>query len=350
MAIRNIDQIQSSPLDDTRLRLEAVLNNATVAILLMNDQHRCVYMNRAAEQLTGYSLDEVIALDRPLHDIVHHTHPDGSPFPLQDCPIDRAFPEENQMQAEEVFVHRDGSFYPVAFTASPMRDERSRTVGTVIELRSITAERQARERQRLLTNELNHRVKNTLATVQSIAWQSFKHAAPEALSDFNGRIAILARAHNLLTEAAWATASLTGVVRMALEPFGSAQIDAQGPDCVLHPKVAVSLSMVLHELGTNALKYGALKTDAGRIGLRWSHALVDGGIQLRMTWTESGGPEVAPPESRGFGTRLIERQLAMEFGGQAELLFRSEGLVCNMKLNLPTLSEQWAYDKVAPSA
>jgi PAS domain S-box-containing protein len=133
------------PLDDSRRRLQAVLDNATVAIFLMDAQQHCVYMNKAAEDLTGYRFEEVSALDRPLHDIIHHTRPDGSPFPLSECIIDRAFPERNQTRGEETFVHKDGSFYPVAFTASPIRDDQSQTIGTIIEVRDISAEKQAKK-------------------------------------------------------------------------------------------------------------------------------------------------------------------------------------------------------------
>lgn len=120
-------------------RLSAVLNNASVAVFLMDGRQHCAYMNAAAEQLTGYTFEET--LGRPLHDVIHHTRLDGSPFPLQECVIDRAFPENHNVQGEEVFVHKDGSFYPVAYTASPVRDEQSKTVGTIIEVRSIEAEK-----------------------------------------------------------------------------------------------------------------------------------------------------------------------------------------------------------------
>ncbi|UAW97553.1 PAS domain S-box protein [Halopseudomonas nanhaiensis] len=323
---------QPRPLDDTQRRLEAVLDNATVAIILMDHRQQCVYMNKAAEVLTGYRLQEVLELDRPLHDIIHHTYPDGRPFPLHECAIDRAFPEHNQTQGEEVFVHRDGSFYPVGFTASPVRDEASNTVGTIIEVRNIRADKQAQERQRLLMNELNHRVKNTLATVQSIAWQTFRQTEPESLNLFQGRLGTLARAHNLLTETAWESASLAAVIDLAIDPFDSQRVLLRGPDCAVSPKVAVSLSMVLHELGTNALKYGALSGANGCVELRW--ALGAAG-ELTINWQELNGPPVVQPVRRGFGTRLIERQLAMEFGGTVELQFPPEGLNCRMQLRLP---------------
>jgi PAS domain S-box-containing protein len=126
-------------------QLEAVCTNATVALFVMDARQHCTYMNPAAEQLTGYKLEEV--RDRPLHYFIHHTRPDGTPYPLEDCPIDRALPENNQEQGEDVFVHKDGTFYPVAFTASPLR-EGGRPVGTVIEVRDTTEEKRAREELR----------------------------------------------------------------------------------------------------------------------------------------------------------------------------------------------------------
>ena len=110
-----------------------------MAIFLMDERQHCVFMNAAAEVLTGYRLEE--AQNRPLHDVVHHQRPDGSPYPLEECPIDRAFPEHARMQGEEVFVHKDGHFYPVAFTASPITDENGQPVGTIIEARDLTEER-----------------------------------------------------------------------------------------------------------------------------------------------------------------------------------------------------------------
>src|SRR4028118_1850534 len=118
--------------DYYRRQLEAVINNATLALFIMDAEQRCVFMNPAAERLTGYTLAEVS--DKPLHYYVHHTRPDGTPFPLEECPINRVSPQNFQEQGEEVFVHKDGSFYPVAFTASPIR-EAGKTIGTVIEVR-----------------------------------------------------------------------------------------------------------------------------------------------------------------------------------------------------------------------
>ncbi|MBW3553375.1 MAG: PAS domain-containing protein [Gemmatimonadetes bacterium] len=129
-----------SPIDPERYRrqLEAVASNATLALFIMDERQHCTYMNPAAEQLTGYALNEVQG--KPLHDVVHHTRPDGTPYPLSECPIDRAFPQNMREQGEEVFVHRDGHFYPVAFTASPILDQ-GRPVGTILEVRDISEEK-----------------------------------------------------------------------------------------------------------------------------------------------------------------------------------------------------------------
>ena len=140
-------------LDETARRLDAIINNTKMAIFMMDARQQCVFMTSAAEVLTGYTFEETQG--RPLHDVIHHTHPDGRHYPLEECPIDRAFPEENQVEGEEVFVHKDGHFYPVAFTASPIRDADGQPIGTVIEARNV--ERQKARDSALRENEQRFR-------------------------------------------------------------------------------------------------------------------------------------------------------------------------------------------------
>jgi len=313
----------------------------------MDDRQHCIYMNRAAEHLTGWTLDEVLARDCPLHDIVHHIYPDGRPFPLEECAIDRAFPENNQERGEEVFVHRDGHFFPVGFTASPIRDDATNIIGTIIEVRDISEERAAAERQRLLINELNHRVKNTLATVQSIAAQTFRGHTDQAVrAVFDARMAALSNAHNVLVEDNWESANLHNVIERALAPHLLAEVDAsrfqiQGPSAQLHPKVAVTLAMALHELMTNAAKYGALSVPQGKVAVTWSLSELDAGRQqLDLTWQEQDGPPVTSPTRKGFGSRLIERQLPMEFDGGATINYAPAGVLCHLRIPLTRLG--WA--------
>jgi PAS domain S-box-containing protein len=146
-------------LRDTAQRLDVILDNTTMAVFLMDDRQHCVFMNRAAEKLTGYAFEETTG--RPLHDVIHHTRPDGSHFPLSECAIDRAFPDRAGVQGEEVFVHKDGGFYPVAFTASPIHGEGAQVIGTVIEARDISEEKRNAEVRNLLMHEVDHRAQSS---------------------------------------------------------------------------------------------------------------------------------------------------------------------------------------------
>ncbi|MBB3763587.1 PAS domain S-box protein [Sphingomicrobium lutaoense] len=154
-------------LSETSRRLDAILNNTEMAVFVMDEQQHCIYANASAEKMTGYRFSEMEG--RPLHDVVHHSYPDGRPYPLEECPIDRAFPEENQMRGEEMFVHKDGSFYPVAFTASPLRGEGGKPVGTVIEARNI-AEDKAREQELKRSEERYQLALNAASAIGTWDW------------------------------------------------------------------------------------------------------------------------------------------------------------------------------------
>lgn len=206
-----------------------------------------------------------------------------------------------------------------------------RMVGTNMD---VTARKVAEEHQRLLINELNHRVKNTLAIVQGIAWQSFQSAgiARSAVEAFEGRLSALAAAHDVLTRQSWESASIASIVAEAVAPHHAAdgRLTARGPAVDLEPKTAVALGLAMHELATNAVKYGALSGAAGQVDVKWT---VEGGL-LRLTWRETGGPVVAPPSRRGFGARLLEQGLATELRGPVRLEFLPEGLLCVVEASL----------------
>ena len=208
------------------------------------------------------------------------------------------------------------------------------TKGIFIQGHDVTDRKRFERHLQLLIGELNHRVKNTLAIVQSLTHQSFHSAVPadEAIKRFEGRLEALAAAHNLLTRKNWETATIADVAQTALAPFGSeSRIEIDGPEVQVSPQTAVSLALALHELATNAAKYGALSNATGRVAVRWTSA----GDRLRLNWREEGGPPVFAPDSRGFGTRMIERTLSSEFGGKVELEFRPEGVTCTVEAPLP---------------
>jgi PAS domain S-box-containing protein len=202
-------------------------------------------------------------------------------------------------------------------------------VGRVLE------RKRTEEHQQLLLHELSHRVKNMLSIVQSVAIQTFKGAAPrEAMKSFETRLNALAAAHDVLIAENWEAASIQEIIRKSGLGCGagSDHIRTDGPDLRLNARAAVSLSLALHELCTNAVKYGALSTEGGAVDVSWK---VMEGDRLCLVWQEHGGPPVQAPQARGFGSRMIERALAAELGGKVELHFLPEGLRCVIEAPLP---------------
>jgi two-component sensor histidine kinase len=201
-------------------------------------------------------------------------------------------------------------------------------------LRDVTARELSDRTLQMLVHELNHRVKNMLATVQSIARRSL-HAAESAgaARDFEDRLMAVGGTYDLLTRERWAGAELHEVIRRTLSPHlavDSSRLTVDGPDLWLQPNRALSVALALHELATNAVKYGALSGDTGRITLRWrvdSHPKTP---QLDLEWLERDGPVVRMPRRRGFGSRLIERSLARDLGGQVTLAFEPAGVRCRI--------------------
>jgi PAS domain S-box-containing protein len=198
----------------------------------------------------------------------------------------------------------------------------------------INERKQAEKRQKSLVDELNHRVKNTLATVQSLSMQTARNS--ENLQDFSHRyekrLIGLARAHDLLTMRHWQDAPLDLLVREVLVPIAGGsdrKLQVSGPSITLNSGVALSLTMVLNELMTNAAKYGALSSEGGRLVLTWQHEGPDQTV-LALTWQERGGPPVPPPTRRGFGMQLIERCIERDLGGELDLAFEPDGLLCRM--------------------
>ena len=196
----------------------------------------------------------------------------------------------------------------------------------------ITERKRAEDRQKLLVNELNHRVKNSLATVQSIAAQTLRSiTSPEFFREaFESRLIALSHTHDLLTRESWEGASLREVVDGELRAMAAEDRVTfdYASDLRLNPKAAVALGMGIHELATNAVKYGAWSVPGGEVIVAWRQ---DGDL-LRLSWTERGGPPVNNPTRRGFGARLLERGLAAELSGGVELTYDPTGLVCHMAL------------------
>ncbi len=198
--------------------------------------------------------------------------------------------------------------------------------------REVAERTRAERRQQLLIHELNHRVKNMLATVQSVARQSLGRAhGAGPLADFEDRLMALAWTHDILTREHWAGASLKVVLTRTLAPHASGErVELIGPDLRVSPKMALALAMGGHELATNAVKYGALSNETGRVTVRWRLDPEATPVRLILDWQETGGPPVTPPKTRGFGSRLLERGLAGELGGDVRIAFERAGVRCDI--------------------
>lgn len=267
-------------------------------------------------------------------------HPDDAPIAA--AAVQRAITEGGDYAAE--YRHRKPEgFAWIAARGRVTFDKKGQPTGMLGVVQDITDRRRWEEHQRLLINELNHRVKNTLAIVQGVAQQSFRTGTPvvEARAAFEGRLAALSAAHNVLTRQSWEHAQFREIVESAVAPFrraGDERISVAGPDTRLQPKTAVALAMALHELATNAVKYGALSNEVGRVLLKWRISRTDSGPYLKLRWREEGGPPVQPPRGRGFGSRMIERGLAAELGGTVQIHFLAAGLCCEIEAPLANLA------------
>ena len=308
-------------------RLDAILDNTTMAVFLMDERQHCVFMNKAAEKLTGYTIAETAG--RPLHDVIHHSYPDGSPFPLSECAIDRALPERSGMQGEEVFVHKDGSFYPVAFTASPFRDHAG-GLGTIIEVRDISEEKRNKDARDLLMREVDHRARNVLAIVHSLVALTRADDVESYKDIVAGRINALSRAQTSLANRSWEGGRLADVVSEELGALCPRdQVHISGPEIALTPEQVQPISLLLHELATNANKYGAFARDGGRLSVTWTlHRR-----QVTLEWRESGGPPVAEPTREGFGSTLKNR-VVRQINGSIIRRWEPTGLIAEVTFPL----------------
>lgn len=228
-----------------------------------------------------------------------------------------------------------GPFRWMHSRAYPRRNEQGTIVRWYGSTEDVHERKLGEEHLRLLINELNHRVKNSLATVQAIAAQTFKFAETfeQSKKDFSGRLVSLAQAHDVLTDTNWSGASMREIVDRTVGPHGRSSGDRfrlEGPDVMLDPKSALAISMALHELCTNAVKYGSLSVETGYVEVVWKVPTSAEGRMLSLVWKEVGGPTVSMPVRKGFGSRLIERGLASELGGDVRIDYDPAGVVCTI--------------------
>ena len=339
-----------TPSVEARMRLEAaearyraVFDQAAMGVARVSPTGRYLEVNDRFCQIAHASRDKLLRLT-----FQEITHPDDVARDVEQAAamlagdVQTAGLEKRYLTTagEEIWVH---------VTRSLVRNSRGEPDYFVAITEDITARKQAEAEQqryqgqlRLMINELNHRVKNTLATVQSMAAQTLR-SEPDPLVAYEkleARLMGLSQVHDVLTREHWHGADLQEVAERAMLPFAGAasgKVSLRGPGVWLQPGAALTMALVFHELATNAVKYGALSVDDGRVDLKWT--LDAAAERLRLAWVESGGPPVTPPARQGFGSRLIERGLRAGLGGSASMRYEPDGLTCAMEVKLPKAGE-----------
>ena len=293
-----------------------------------------IFANDSFLSLTGYDREEV--LGKSFNFLMAHS--DDAEVLTR---IKAEF-EGSSSGTEVLCCRKDGGEFWTGVFISPVRDEGGDIVQYFASFVDLTKHKEDEAQSKMLIDELNHRVKNTLSTVQSIVWQTLRTPSdPKVIREsIESRLFALSRSHDLLTREKWESAGLLDIVHDALEPFGVSggradRIAATGENIRFPPKSALALGIAFNELATNAVKYGALSNAAGSILIEWTMETTPAGQQLLLNWKEKDGPPVAPPAHKGFGSRVIERGLAHELEGTIHLDYRPDGLVCTMDIPLP---------------
>jgi two-component sensor histidine kinase len=312
----------------------AVLESAFPQCIVWGPRRISIH-NDAFEPLLGR---KPLAQGKPFHEVWYEAWPVIGPL------AERAYAgEATFIEDFSLIVHRCG--YPeqtyFTFCYSPIRDDTGQVAGFLDTVIETTAKVRAEKRSKLINDDLAHRIQNMLAIVNCIADQTFRNATSldEARAAFNQRIRALGRAHEVLTQSSSDIASITTVIESALAPHQGAlgEIRTEGPPLKLPARQALTLTMCIHELATNAMKYGALSQPGGEVTIRWQIEPMRGEEYLRLTWSESKGPTVSSPERRGFGSLLIEQVLADDFQGKVDVNYLPQGFCCELTTALSNL-------------
>jgi PAS domain S-box-containing protein len=340
--VRIIQDVTSAKQMEDRIRqserqMRDLLEALPAAVYTTDAEGRINFYNKAAVEMAGRTplAGEQWCVTWRLYTS------DGVPLAHDQCPMAIALKEDRPVRGAEAIAERpDGTFVPFIPYPTPLHDANGKLIGAINMLVDITDRKQAESRQKVLIDELNHRVKNTLATVQSLAAQTARYATDlkDFMPRFEARLLALARAHDLLTQRHWENAPLGALANEILAPISVAapgRVTIDGPSIDLSPRAALSLTMALGELATNAVKYGAQSAGDGKLSVLWQLREEPQGDQtLVLEWQERDGPKVQPPTRRGFGVRLMQRCIEMDLAGVFDLAFEADGVRCRMAIPL----------------
>jgi PAS domain S-box-containing protein len=320
-------------LRENEQRLRATYEHAFVGIGEVDRSGRFLRVNEQLCAITGFSQEELLG-----QTFWGVTHPEDREADLAQF-ARQMLGKLDTYVLEKRYRHKDGHSVWVEVAASRVDDAAGQPLYGIRVVRDISERRKAEEHRELLIHELNHRVKNTLATVQSIATQTLRssNSSQEARTILESRLLALSRAHDVLTRENWEGADLHEIIGDASKPYQSdcqGRIHWQGPKVRLVPRMALALSLALHELATNAAKYGALSNATGEVHVTWLVDHTSRPSRLLLRWAETGGPAVEPPSRTGFGTRLVQRSLAHDLNGTVRIEYAPAGFVCSVEAPL----------------
>ena len=314
-----VDLTHRRQAEQTAQRLASIVESSDDAIISKDINGVISSWNKGAQRLFGYKAEEVIGKS-----VTILMPPDRVNEELSI--LERLRRGERVDHYETVRQRKDGSLVDISLTVSPLHSGDGRIIGASKIARDISDRKRAQEQQKLLLAEIMHRVKNTLATVQAIAAQTLRRAPAEEREAFTGRLHALSKAHDLLTSDRWDRAPLRAVVNAALAPFQQDRFVLSGPDLWLDASKSLQMTLALHELATNAVKYGALSNATGTVDLTWE--MVEA-VGLKFCWKERGGPPVKRPKHKGFGSILIEHTFE-----DTRFAYGSRGVTCRFAVTL----------------
>jgi PAS domain S-box-containing protein len=355
-AVRRADYDRNAALMELRGQrewLSTTLGSIGDGVIATDPNGSVLLLNKVAEHLTGWTAAE--ARGRPIWEVFRVI--DETTRKSVDDPALKALREREvtRLESGALLITRDDKELPVEHSGAPIIGSDGSLAGAVLVFRDVTERRRAAQRQTMLVGELNHRVKNALAIVQSLVQASLRQAANQPAQvmaqTLAERLQALHRAHDLLLESQWSGASLKAMVQRELDPYrrdGGPKIVIKGPDVLLPPQCTSILAMTLHELATNAVKYGALSLNTGQLGVSWKTAR---GNRLLLVWEERGAPVVAPKRSSsGFGMQLIDKGIRHNLGGDTKVDFRPVGLYVELTVPLTQTNEPRVARAPAPAA
>jgi PAS domain S-box-containing protein len=327
-----VDITERNHAEDVGQRLASIVESSDDAILSKDTNGIITSWNQGAERLFGYSADEMIGKSVTL--LIPAERHDEEPQILA-----RIRSGQRIEHYETVRLRKDGSLIDISLCVSPLKGAGGKIVGASKIARDISERKQAQARQEMLTRELHHRTKNLFAVVQSVVSRSFagKLTVKDAETAVKNRLRSLAETHALLVEKDWAGADLAAVVRTEMSPFPD-RVTMDGPTLMLSAQAAQNFALAVHELATNAAKYGALSNPTGWVHISWSGVQPNGDSQFSFRWQERGGPPVEPPTSKGFGAVVLEQVMAEYFAFPPKIEFAPSGVCYELKGSLEAIT------------